>query len=192
MAPFLYGHSLFTLCGEGSGHGVGACAELLVEHVDGHAVVADELEAVDDVLAAFLFLNLFCDKPVELATGCVVVLGLGEGIEVVDEGGNLVLVFEGILKGFDNRAPRSFHGSDGSELHAASARVEVVDEDFGVGLFFLELDAEPVCDAGISFALKVHCHREIEVGRPKFGIDLGVDGVLKFGINHDYAMFKRQ
>ena len=37
---------------------VRACGELLVEHVEAHAVVADELELVDELAAVVLLLDL--------------------------------------------------------------------------------------------------------------------------------------
>jgi len=47
-------------------------------------------------------------------------------------------------------------------------------------LLLAELDIEPVGHTLESLALGVERHRKVEVGRPKFGIDLRVERFMEF------------
>ena len=89
------------------------------------------------------------------------------------------------LEGCQGGSPFGVDCGDGGEENLAVARVNVVHEDGGVVLFFLELDRKPVGDSVVAFAGEVHRHGEIEVGRPEFGVNLGVYCVLYFVVQHN-------
>ncbi len=161
--------------------GVGAGAELFVDHVEAHLALGDHLELVDDVAGVLFFFHLFVHEPDQLVGGGEVLLVGGQTAQVVDQGGHFLFVGEGLAEHVEGGGPFGGHGGDRGEGYAAAAAQDVVDEELGVGLFFLVLDGEPVGDPFIAFHGGVEGHREVEVGGPLFGVDLGVEGFLKFG-----------
>ena len=74
-------------------------------------------------------------------------LGFGKSVDVVDEGGYLLFVCECGFESCEGRFPRCGYFVDSFKLYASATAVEVVHEYFGMGLFFLELDFEPVGNA---------------------------------------------
>ena len=86
---------ILRLVGQWRCLGIDSCAKLLVEHIDTIAVVLDHTKVVDDVLGVLLFLHLLIYKPLEHALCGIVILLGSESEEVVDEGGNLLLVRQG-------------------------------------------------------------------------------------------------
>ena len=86
---------ILRLVGQWRSLGIDSCAKLLVEHIETIAVVLDHAKVVDDVLGVLLFLHLLIYKPLEHALCGIVILLGSESEEVVDEGGNLLLVCQG-------------------------------------------------------------------------------------------------
>lgn len=78
---------------EDGGRGVGAASKFLVEHIESHAVVADERILVDKSAAVVFFLYLFAYEPVETIAGCIVFFSFGQCVKVVDEGCDFLFVF---------------------------------------------------------------------------------------------------
>ena len=76
-----------------------------------------------------------------------------------------------------------------SEVHdvldAAAALHDVVVENLGVVLLFLKLYLEPAGDAALALGVAVGSHGQIEVGRPKFGIDLRIERVFYTFVKHN-------
>ena len=87
--------SVFRQC---RGRRIGAGTQFLVQHEETITIALNHLKVVNDGLRIFLFLYLLVNKPFEHALGGEVVLRERYGIEIIDEGGDLLLVFKGLLK----------------------------------------------------------------------------------------------
>ena len=94
-------------------------------------------------------------------------------------------MLERLLEGIEERGPRRGYGVDGLELNAAAALHDVVVENLGVVLLFLKLYLEPAGDAALALGVAVGSHGQIEVGRPKFGIDLRIERVFYTFVKHN-------
>ena len=57
-------------------------------------------------------------------------------------------------------------------------------------LFLPELNLEPLGHALLALCVAVGGHGKIQVSRPEFGIDLGVDSLFDFLVQHSYLFVK--
>lgn len=80
IVKLLRQYILLSFSSERSRYGVCALPEFCVDLEDAGAVLANEREVVDDLLSAFLLLNLLGHKPVEHLAGGDIVFSLGKGI----------------------------------------------------------------------------------------------------------------
>ena len=73
-------------------------AKLLVEHDHATDMVADHLAMVDEVAGILFFLNLLVDEPSQEVGGGTVTILVGNVAEIVDHGGHLLFMLEGVFK----------------------------------------------------------------------------------------------
>src|SRR5918997_5852712 len=98
-----------------------ALAQLAVEEEQGCVVLAGHPEPLDNVGGRLLLLDLFGDEPVEEDLRREVVLPHRELVQVVDAGGYLLLVLEGLLEGVEGGAEGVRWRLDGLKLDALAA-----------------------------------------------------------------------
>ena len=55
-----------------------------------------------------------------------------------------------------------------------------------MSLLFLELDFEPVGKTCVAVGLELHTHGKVEISAPQLGIDLSVQGVDDFIVQHSF------
>ena len=72
----------------------------------------------------------------------------------------------------------------GLEGYHSVARNDIIEEYLGVVLLFTELNLKPLGHTGLALGVAISCHRQIEISRPEFGIDLGVDSLFYFLVQH--------
>ena len=88
------------------------------------------------------------------------------------------------LKYIEHRLPCGGHSLDGLEGYHSVARNDIIEEYLGVVLLFTELNLKPLGHTGLALGVAISCHRQIEISRPEFGIDLGVDSLFYFLVQH--------
>ncbi len=76
----------------------------------------------------------------------------------------------------------------GSEFHLPAAVQQVFEELHAVLALLVRLDVHPGGETGQVHVLEMGCHREIQVGRVEFLVDLFVDGFLHCVGNHDFLL----
>ncbi len=82
-----------------------ALPQFAVNLEEAYAIVAYKRKVVDNLAHILLLLDLLGDKGIQLLTGCEIFLLLGSGIEIVNQGCHLVLMFESIHEGVPCRLP---------------------------------------------------------------------------------------
>ena len=75
---------------------------------------------------------------------------MGQGIEVVDERGHLLLVLQRVLKHIKDAVPFCGHFVDGFQNDAATTGIDVVEQDFGMVLLLAKLYFKPFGHARLS------------------------------------------
>lgn len=83
-----------------------------------------------------------------------------------------------IFESLELASPRCSHFGDRSQQNLSAACEQIVHQNAGVILFLAELDKEPVAETFEAFRFRLDRHRQIEICRPHFGIDLRIECVL--------------
>jgi hypothetical protein len=155
-----------------------------VHHKEPALGVADQLELVKDRLGRGFLLDLLRHKPLQHLVGGVVLQLDAEIDQLVDQAGDVALVFERFLEYVDRRLPVGRRCLDRQQLDPPAAFGHVLVEPHRMGQFFLVLHAHPLREAGQALRLEVSGHRQIQVGRVDLGVDLLVNRFLHFRVNH--------
>jgi len=161
---------------------------MAIHHVEGAGGGADHGKGGDGFHALGFFLDLFVDEPLEHALGGVVLFGDGEGVQVVDPGGDLLFVREGVFEHLEDALPEFLGRFHGVELDLDALVLEVLRELEGVFLLFLELDAHPLVGALEALVEGVVGHRQVEEGGEELAVDLGVDFLRHFLADHGLVL----
>src|SRR5215210_7076794 len=149
-----------------------AFAQLAIQQEQGGAIFTGHPQPLDDVGGVLLFFYLLRDEPAEQDLRRVVVLPHRELVEVVDAGGYLLLVFQGLLEGIE-RGPegvgRLFYGP---KLNGLAAIQQELEELHGVLQLLPALLAHPVGEPREVGHLERPRHREVQVGGVELVLDL--------------------
>ena len=129
---------------------------------------------VEDALHAGFFFDLLIDEPFEHALRCIVALVEGNGVEVVDEERDLLLVLEGVFEHGSGGCPLGFDLIDGTKFDASATRYYMIEEHLCMVLLFFELHMKPMCHACEALGVAICRHRQIEICRPHLGIDVRI------------------
>ncbi len=116
--------------------------------------------------------------------GGVVVLLDRKLVEIVDQPGHELLVFEYLLEQIDWGPKLHRRLVKGFEHDTPTALVHVIEELHGVLSLFLALRLHPMGEARQIGCCAVGRHRKVQIGRVEFGLDLFVDRAFHRLVQH--------
>ena len=177
-----------TLVQHQAGGAVGAGGEFLVEHIEALGVGAEELHLGDEVAGVGLLLALLLDEPVEELHGAEVLHFVGGVIDGMDAGGDILLVLQAGFQHIHVFLVFLVGHGDGVQLDWAVVVLHILVDEHGVVTLLLGLDHVPIGEAGKAALVEVVVHVQIKIGAVELLVDLLVEQVGNFFIQHNYCL----
>ena len=163
---------------------VHAGGQLAVEHIQALGIGAEQLHLGDQIVGVSLLLALLLYEPIQELHGTEILHLVGSGIDVIDQGSHILLMFQSSLQRVHVAGEYLVGLGNGVQGDRLVVVVQILIKQQGVVPLLLGLDLIPVGKAVQSPGLVVIGKVQIQISRVKFLVHLLVQQLLHFGVQH--------